>query len=371
MSLSLRKTTEWMSFALCNHKQVGAFFEPLIQSYLPGWTVNGFRAQIKEIGRESGSVVSLTLHPDQSWQGFQAGQYINLTVEINGAKLTRCFSISSSPEAYRMTGTIRLTIREQDQGVVTPWLATGLKKGGYVSLSAACGEFVVQDKVVPKVFIAAGVGITPILSMLSDLVDQGESKPVKLLYYGSDHLFRSELSALESAKSNFSFDFLNTRESGYFDRETVQRLLEQYAPEQFENPDYYICGPGEMITSVEQILKDSGVSPEKIHFEFFGVPRVLDAQVSESGQASRAVAFSQTQAVVSVEPGDRRTLLEIAEGAGLNPVHGCRAGVCHQCSCRKLGGRVQNILTGQVSDGGAELVQLCISQPVDDVELAL
>jgi ferredoxin len=101
-------------------------------------------------------------------------------------------------------------------------------------------------------------------------------------------------------------------------------------------------------------------------FEYFGAPPI-EIDAAEQG----VVSFTRS-GVVSAQPeGEQKTLLEQAEAKGLNPVSGCRIGVCHQCICQKQSGVVVNTRTGETSDTGPGEVQLCVSVPVGDVVLDL
>ena len=112
------------------------------------------------------------------------------------------------------------------------------------------------------------------------------------------------------------------------------------------------------------LLDQRGVKEQQIHSTFFAPP--VQAQL-DRGQLGGDVVFTNSNLNVGSE-GDA-SLLEIAEAAGLKPQHGCRMGICHQCSCRKTSGTVVNRLTGKASGPGEETVQLCISVPQGPVTL--
>jgi hypothetical protein len=107
---------KWLSMALLNHKSFGGFFKPLIQLFLPKWNPGLYGARIVAIKDENASVFSLILKINKHWPGFQAGQYIELCIERNGALITRIFSLSSAPTLFKDQLTIRLTIAKQKQG---------------------------------------------------------------------------------------------------------------------------------------------------------------------------------------------------------------------------------------------------------------
>ena len=151
---------------------IQAYFEPFLQLVWPMWRADGFRAKVVNVRNELADVYSLVLKPSKHWGGFNAGQYIEITVEQNGRRVSRFFSISSSPEHYARTGLIELSIKIQDKGRITPWLANYKNNNhfkNFVSISKAQGDFVLSTTSQPQLWIAGGSGITPFRSMLQQL----------------------------------------------------------------------------------------------------------------------------------------------------------------------------------------------------------
>ena len=116
-----------------------------------------------------------------------------------------------------------------------------------------------------------------------------------------------------------------------------------------------------MMKVVQQLWAEDGLS-ERLHLEnFTAAPVVVD-----SAHAEGEVRFARSERL-AVNNG--ATLLDQAEAAGLRPEAGCRMGICHPCTCRKLSGQVRDTRTGQLSDGGEEDIQICVSVPVGTVTL--
>ena len=135
------KAIKNLNLSLVNNSSLKSYFEPLIQPFAPKWSTSLFRAKVTKVSRLTNNVISIRLKTSKQWTGFKPGQYIELTTEIEGAAVTRCFSISSSKDVWKSKRRIELTIREQDQGRVTPWLISGIKEKTYVQISKAQGEF--------------------------------------------------------------------------------------------------------------------------------------------------------------------------------------------------------------------------------------
>ena len=176
------KTKKWFAMSLFNHRQVLGFFEPIIQMFLPNYVANKYRAKILEIRVENSEVYSLVLKVNKNWKGFKSGQHVELVVEKNGTKLSRIFSISSSPQLFKSKRVIELSIQKQLKGRVTEWLPSVVKTGQYVNISAAIGDFTIDNSNKPVLLIAAGTGITPFRSILAN---NANDRDIHLLSPGS------------------------------------------------------------------------------------------------------------------------------------------------------------------------------------------
>ncbi|MCD8524074.1 MAG: ferredoxin reductase [Saccharospirillaceae bacterium] len=356
----------WLASSLTQHDHFTAYFEPLVQLFLPGWTTSGWRARVLEVRTELEDVYSLVLRPVKGWAGFQAGQYVEISVEQDGRRVSRIFSISSSPAYFAQTGLIELTIRVQDKGRITPWLRQHLAAGGLVNLSAAQGDFVLTHDTQPLLFIAGGSGITPFRSMLQNLLSGESERPVHLLYYArhAQHfLFREEFDRLQLAMPYFSLTLLNNEEHGFIRAEHIRQYCSDYALR-----ETMICGPTPMIQAARTALSELNVDPAQIRFEYFGAAPIDRPRADAT---DTLVAFRRSAITADVAAQPAQTLLEVAEQAGLRPVSGCRIGVCHQCICKKESGVVFNTKTGAYSDTGSEEIQLCISVAASDLILDL
>ncbi|UZE96346.1 ferredoxin reductase [Alkalimarinus alittae] len=379
-TLDIRHTIwSWIARNLTNNVSFKAYFEPLIQLFFPQWRADRFRSSVIDVRRESDDMYSLVIKPNKQWKGFRAGQYIELTVEKEGAWVSRFFSISSSPRYFNDSGLIEISIRIQENGQITPWLPQALKAGGVVNLSQAEGEFCLADSTTisgvtastpttkPILMIAGGSGITPFRSMLQQISLNGlaVSKPVSLMYYARspEHfLFKEALNTYQQQVPNLTVNFIDTNELGFFSDAHLLKYCDDFAIR-----DIYICGPSPMIMHARKVLQNQNVNQEQIHYEFFGPEPV---SLEGSGQAS-SVLFQQSGKQVTTNKDEPKTLLTLAEDAQLKPLSGCRIGVCHQCICQKKSGVVYNSKTKTYSDTGQEEIQLCVSVPVADVVLAL
>lgn len=359
----LNKVYTELSMALVNNANIKSYAEPLIQPLFPLWSANDYRAQVQQVRSESDNCYTLVLRPNKKWPGFQPGQYVELHVIKNGAKVSRCFSISSAPDQYNQFGTIELTIRMQDKGRITPWLKQALNESSTVGLSAAQGDFIIKDRARPILMIAGGSGITPFRSFLHSQSDVWPIQKASLFYYArnhGEHLFSQELINISANCSRINTHLISTHEIGHLSLEQLQQQCPNYL-----DYDVYICGPNSMISEVNELLLKAKVEAKHIYIERFGPAPVDFSKLDQTG----SVNFSQSRK--SAELGNNTNLLDLAEKNGMQPESGCRMGICHKCSCRKKSGVVYNTLTDSYSDTGQEDIQLCISVPVGEVTLEL
>ena len=360
----MQQTTDnWLTRALTHHASFKAYLEPLVQWVKPSWQAHGYQAQVLEKRPENSQDMTLVLKPSKRWAGFQAGQHLDLQVEINGRRYQRTFSISVAPNTSKQTGLIELTIRRQDHGLVTPWIHNELNTGDRVIISAARGDFLLPPSPRPVLLIAGGSGITPFRSFVQQIKHQHPDQDIHLLYYNhtAEPLFAEEWQSLAATMPGLKVTLVNTSQESRFN----QQQLEQHCPD-FNDRMVFLCGPYGMITSCRDLLLGLGTKEEDINHELFGPAPMQPLPFNQQAK----VHFQQsnlTQAT-SQQP---QSLLEMAEQAQLNPISGCRMGVCHTCQCRKTQGVVYNTLTQQYSDSGSEDVQLCISVPATDVTLEL
>ncbi len=317
----------------------------------PVWTRNDARAEVVHAERRTPRSVTLLLRPNRAFGGLQAGQHVNLTVEIDGRRHTRPYSPASAEGAELL----ELTVGLHDGGLVSTWLRAHARAGLVVGLDGVGGDFVLPDVRPERIaFVSGGSGITPVLAMLRTLCAERYDGDVTFLHYArraEEACYRDELAALAQRRPNVRVLHGFTRERAGSDVGT------RFAPELIGDAAVFACGPPALVDAVR------AHRPDALHESF--VPPVFEIPAEPDG--GRIVfAGSGIEAT-----SDGRSLLDQAEAAGLTPEHGCRMGICHSCTCRKTSGAVRNLITGAVSTAGEEDVQICVSAPVGDVELAI
>ena len=327
-----------------------------VEQVVPTWSSTEVRGRIVAVDRSATNTVLLTIEPNGNWTGFRAGQYTQLSVEIDGVRHTRCYSMCSVAGS---TKRFQLGVKAHPQGLVSQWLVANANVGMVVGLTPASGEFVLPDTRPERVLlISGGSGITPALSMLRTLCAEGHTGPVTFLHYNASAeavLCRDEIEALALAHPNVCLVL-------HYDAIISEAHLDAADP-QWRDADAFVCGPAPMMDAVRGHYDAAG-TPQRFHNEAF----TLAAFVGEAGDVGGSVRFGASQLEVA---SDGRTLLEQAEAAGLTPQNGCRMGICHTCPRRLAHGTVRNVVTGELISERDVDVRICVSAPVGDVEIDL
>ncbi|MGE5697455.1 MAG: ferredoxin reductase [Candidatus Sericytochromatia bacterium] len=320
----------------------------------PTWSLSDARAKVVSVRRRTPRSVTLTLAPNAAcsdvWAGFTAGQHVNVTVEIDGRRHTRCYS----PANAQGESLIELTVSRHDGGLVSTYLQRNATPGMVVGLDGVGGDFVLPPARPRRIlFVAGGSGITPVMSMLRTLTGENFSGDVAVIHYArspEEACYRDELAATPGVRVLYGF----TR-SG--DGDFRGRFDAAHLAAAMPSPDaVYVCGPTALAEAVRE--QCDNVSAESF------TPPVFEAASPRGGR----IMFSDSGVHCA---DDGRPILDQAETAGLAPASGCRMGICHTCTRRKTRGTVKNLITGAMSTPDDQDVLICVSVPVGDVDIAL
>jgi ferredoxin-NADP reductase len=320
----------------------------------PTWTSGEPRAKVVDVRRTTPRSVTLTLAPNAAFTDrhtVKAGQFVNVTVEIDGRMYSRCYS----PANVEGSTQLELTIGVHDGGLVSTYLYERARRGMVVGLDGVGGDFVLPEQRPRRIlFVSGGSGITPVMAMLRTLVAEGHSGEIALVHYArtpKEAAYRDELAVMPGVRVLHGY----TR-SGAGD--VTGRFGAEHLTAAMPAPDaVFVCGPNALVDAVMAHC-------ENVFTETF-VPPVFEPPANPTGGR---VTFGDSNVEVV---DDGRPLLEQAEAAGLKPENGCRMGICHTCTRRKTSGTVRNLVTGAVSTGPDEKVQICVTVPVGDVDIAL
>ncbi|SNS79003.1 ferredoxin reductase [Rhodococcoides kyotonense] len=329
----------------------------------PMTTVRDLRAEVVDVHRSTDDTVTLTLRPTWQWKGFEAGQFVQVGVVVDGVRHTRCYSPACSQ--YRSDGHIEITVKAHPDGVVSGYLHREARPGLVVGLSQAEGAFRVPTPRPERLLLlSGGSGITPVLSMLRSLLDEGCGSDITFVHYARterDVPYRRELDDIARTFDTVRKVYVYTEQDsggdlhGHFGREHLDAVAPWFADAQT-----FLCGPPGLTKAVTDTYDGLGLA-DRVHVEEFAAPAV-----AVTDDADGQLTFSESK-VVAENSG--RTLLEQAEDAGLSPAYGCRMGICFTCTSVKTSGCTKNVKTGEVDVEPDKEIQLCVSVPVGDVAL--
>lgn len=319
---------------------------------------------IKEIVKETPSSVSLVFDiPTEKKEDFRfiAGQFLTLKATVNGKEIRRAYSISSEPNAPH----IQVSVKRIANGEFSTYANDSLKVGNVIDVMIPEGKFQLKpskEKRKNYLAFAAGSGITPIMSMIKTVLNE-ESSSKFVLVYGNKNaeeaMFQEELRALENQNPERLFlEFIYSRENiegaafGRIEKETVNLILN----EKFKNTDfneYYLCGPEEMITTVSNTLKESGISEDNINYELFTTATATTINENSTGSATVKVTVDDEEFTITTKK--QLSLLDAVLKEDIDAPYSCKGGVCCSCICRVTEGEVDMPVNNLLTD--AELAE--------------
>jgi ferredoxin-NADP reductase len=342
-----------------------SWFTPLLPAdYLelinPLWTTREVRGRVERIKKETDDAVTVLIKPGWEWPGHQPGQYVRIGLVVDGVVHWRAYSLTSDPD--REDGCISITPKLVEEGVVSPYLVNQCRPGTIVKLSDVEGQFVLPEDPPKKLlFISAGSGITPIMSMLRHLDGIGRLDDVVLIHSArteDDIIFGKQLQAMEERNDGFRIHRQMTSEAGRFE----PPHLDERCPDWAER-ETFASGPAELLDALCEHYEQAGAS-ERFHLERFQ-PIIGGDGEGEGG----TIKFLKSDC--EVESDGNKPILESGEEAGLELPFGCRMGICHTCTGKLVSGRLRDLRSGEVDQCEGEMVRTCVHAPEGPVEIEL
>jgi ferredoxin-NADP reductase len=344
-----------------------SFSSPLLpDDYLelinPLWSTRELRGRVERVERHVAPAATIVIRPGWEWPGHLPGQYVRLGVQVDGVFHWRAYSLTSDPA--RADGRIAVTPKLVPQGTVSPFLYEHVRPGTIVRLGGVEGSFVLPDPLPPRLlFISAGSGITPIMSMLRSLGSSGALTDVVHLHSDrteSSVIFAEELRLLARCHRGYR---LRCRISGR-DGRLTPACLEELCPDWRER-EAFLCGPTGLLRTLRTHWRQAG-DPHRLHTEHFAP----DEQLACGGHGGGGSVLFCKSGVEAHSDGTQPILLA-GEQAGASLAHGCRMGICHSCVGTLRAGHVRDLRTGRVHGQPGEAVRICINAPEGPVEIDL
>ena len=352
---------------------------------LPIWVGRDTPLYVTEIIQDTHNVYTFRLQGDPLCRFvYWPGQFCTLVVNIDGKKVVRSYSISSSPTRPFV---LEFTVKRVPGGLVSNWLPDHIQVGDRLELTGPKGRFCLVPGQIPKkmLFLSAGSGITPLMSMSRWLCDLSANIDVKFLnsiQAPQDLVFRGELDLLAGRHRTFQSVVTTTSRANVpgwpgLTGRIAGKMLQHVAPDLLERV-VYLCGPEGFMHSARDILSELGFPLQHLHSESFAPARshsdeAVQGTESAAGEprpandTAPAVSIEFARAGKRVSANKQLPLLEIAEAHGVELEYGCRVGNCGDCRVR--------LLHGQASGGEAGLsdeerragwVLSCVATPNGD-----
>jgi ferredoxin-NADP reductase/MOSC domain-containing protein YiiM len=357
----------------------------------PAWP--GFRKmRVANINKESDSVTSFILSPTdgQLLPVCQAGQFVVLRLLVDPDKdpgkppVLRSYSLSDLPAADHL----RISVKSELNGIGSSFLCNRAREGDLLDVSAPRGSFTLRPGQNPVVLLSAGVGATPVMSMLHALAAERSQREIWWIYGArnrAEHPFAEESRSLlkqlsrgrgyivysrPAAIDQFGVDF---DASGHIDTALLQKLGVS------QGGDFYLCGPSSFLQNMRDGLRNWGALAANVHTEIFGALEAITpgmAQVVHTPHLPQGppgsgppVSFARSGITAAWDP-KFGSLLELAEACDVPVRWSCRIGVCHTCMTGLIDGSI--IYNPEPLERPAPgNVLVCCSQPRAAVTLDL
>ncbi|WP_394823009.1 ferredoxin reductase [Pendulispora albinea] len=380
----------------------------------PLWGTHHLQARVESVWDETSDARTLTLRPGRGFRAHRAGQHVRVGVVIGGRRMTRTYSISSSPD--RADGCFTITVKTFEDARVSRYLVREAAPGTLLSIGQPQGDFRLPDATpVRPLFITAGSGITPIMSMLRTFALRRAMPDAVHIHYAPharDVIFGAELERLAKAEPQYRLHTIFTRDAprttsavaeptrdvtgttsavaesarsvaeptsavaeptrgvAETTRDATRRArhfsehqLEHLCPD-WHTRDVWACGPQSLLDALGAHFARAGRAAH-FHVERF------TAKLAElpADAAGGTVRFCKSG--VEARADGKKALLRVAEDAGIAAPHGCRMGVCHTCDATLIAGSVRDLRSGLELDEPGTRVQLCVAAAAGNVEIEL
>ena len=296
---------------------------------------------------------------------FESGQYVTLEKKINDNIIRRPYSICSSP----YENVFEVGIKKVEGGIFSTFANENLKAGESIKVSSPEGKFIYKKKFNHSIVaIAAGSGITPILSIIKTILNQNSSNKIHLIYVNKSPektMFYELLKSLEfKNKKRFEVNwfFTDVKIENFQNRRVNESDLINLTSNQFLNNLYYLCGPGDMNEFIKNILINNSINPEQILSELFENKK--SKKISSSiKEGQMEVIYDSCSHIINFKSSE--ILLDTILNNNIDVPYSCQGGVCSSCIARIKKGQVEmetnQILTDQeITDG---LILTCQSIP--------
>jgi glycine betaine catabolism B len=335
--------------------------------------------KLSEIIKETGSSKTFRFAAKGGYlPPFQAGQYVNIFVDVGGIRTSRPYSMSSAPTQL---GYYDITIRSMADGFVSGFFLDEVAVGAEFEATSPSGNFIYNPLFHGEdlVFLAGGSGVTPFMSMIREVADRDLSRRIHLIYGSQDPddvIFSGELKAITEKHKNISCSLVISNPpkgykglTGFITAELMKKILGDV-----KGKTFYLCGPDAMYAFCLKELEKLGIPKRKIRTEVYGPPKDVTTQPGWPADVKPAEVFTvKIKGGTTIPAKASEPLMISLERNGVVIPALCRSGECSLCRTKLLSGRVfqPEGVKLRKSDRQFSYIHPCMAYPLTDLEILL
>ena len=308
---------------------------------------------------------------------YRPAQFLTFKFEIEGKAFVRSYSLASSPF---LNEPLRTTVKRVDEGMVSNYMIDHIQAGDTILSQIPLGEFYKPPKSLKPchyILFGAGIGITPLFSIIKTVLDSSELDKVTLVYSNRDPesvIYRKELQEWEEKhKDRFSIHHIFSKTEGRLDKQKLSRL---FTSETLKDALFYLCGPKDYMSMVSQFLTENRISTERISTEDFKVAPVRGPRPDENSVFFTASVFEEAEPEelkaaidgkeVTIPLNREKSLLEQLLDQGHDAPFSCASGTCMTCMAKLKEGKTFQLEEGILDEENIQNLEIltCQSYPL-------
>lgn len=334
-----------------------------------------YKLSIKEVRRETPDAVSILFNiPEELKPQYQfiAGQYVTLKLTLDGEEIRRAYSICSAPNSDEL----RVAVKAVKNGAFSQLANKNLKAGDLLEVGSPEGNFTFEpnlDRQKNYAAFVAGSGITPVMSIAQTVLNS-EPNSTFVLIYGNktpnETIFHDQLIALQSQfVGRFFVHFVYSQAKienelfGRIEKSTVNFVLNNKY-KNIEFAKFFLCGPEEMINTVNDVLKEHNVPEKHIKFELF-TSSTKENQISTALEGHTKITVMLDDEETTFEMSQKQNILDASLKQGLDAPYSCQGGICSSCLAKVTSGTAEMKKNSILSDSevASGLILTCQAHP--------
>ena len=324
-----------------------------LQKINPLWSIHQALGKVVKKEEAAHDMESLTIQINRHFQMGQAGQHHPVYVDVQGIRYERTYSLTQLDAQH-----VLLSVKKVDQGKVSHWLCEQTQIGDILEFGQPYGDMKLTVNDPELILLAAGSGITPMLSLLKrlDHTTQLKTQPVHLMYWVKQHAdaaFKTYFEQLATQYPSFQFSIFYTQEPDADQRLNADHLT---GLTQIDQATVYACGPSGFVATVDALFGEAKI----LKTEAFSMSQFTNDEVGFVN-----ITLTKSNKILSIPKG--QSILASLEQQNVKPQHGCRMGICNKCACNKVEGSTQSLVNGTQNSEPGNFLKICVNTAQTDL----